>query len=238
MQTILGDTLIGVYLSGSLVTGDFDEGISDIDLLAATARDVHPAEFDALEAMHLDLVSQSRHPHWNDRIEILYLLLDALKTFRTKRSPIAVISPGEPFNIKDAGSDWLMNWYLVREYGVTLLGPPPQAIIDPIAKAEFLASIKAHALSWRDWLDEGSSRPYQSYSILTLSRALYTLTHGEHVSKKKAAEWAQRELPEWAHLIQNALVWRRQALTEKDVDPATTLPETRRFIAYITDLIR
>lgn len=235
IQATLGDTLIGVYLYGSLVVGDFDDDISDIDLLAVTVRDLNPTEFTALEAMHYAVIA--RHPRWNDRIEIVYLSLDALQTFRTQHSQIAVISPGEPFNLKDAGTDWLMNWYHVRETGVTLLGPLPDEIIPPISKAEFLACVKTHVANWLDWMGDIPSRPYQSYSILMLCRAYYTLTHGEHVSKRRAAEWAQRQLPEWADLIQNALVWRRQALTEKDVDPAATLPETRHFVAYITNRI-
>jgi hypothetical protein len=35
------------------------------------------------------------------------------------------ISPGEPIHRIQAGMDWLVNWYLVRTGGVTLLGPPP-----------------------------------------------------------------------------------------------------------------
>jgi predicted nucleotidyltransferase len=35
LQTILGKKLVGLYLYGSLVTGDFDHECSDIDLLAA-----------------------------------------------------------------------------------------------------------------------------------------------------------------------------------------------------------
>ena len=34
MQKILGEKLVGLYLYGSLVIGDFDPAISDIDLFA------------------------------------------------------------------------------------------------------------------------------------------------------------------------------------------------------------
>ena len=37
MQRILDKKLAGLYLYGSLVTGDFDRESSDIDLLAVTA---------------------------------------------------------------------------------------------------------------------------------------------------------------------------------------------------------
>jgi hypothetical protein len=69
-----------------------------------------------------------------------------------------------------------------------------------------------------------------------MCRALYTVTHGEQISKIQAAAWAMRELPEWASLIQNALLW-RQAWRDKNIDHAATMPETRRFVHFILDRI-
>jgi predicted nucleotidyltransferase len=54
MRHIFREKLVGLYLYGSLTTGDFDPESSDIDLLAATSSDVSEAEFDTLRAMHRD----------------------------------------------------------------------------------------------------------------------------------------------------------------------------------------
>jgi predicted nucleotidyltransferase len=234
MSAILGDRLIGLYLAGSLVWGDYEDGLSDIDLLAATATDIGAREFEALDAMHLSLIA--RYPHWDNRLEVLYMSLEALKTFREKRSQIAVISPGEPFNIKDAGADWLMNWYMMREYGVTLYGPPPGAIIDPISLPEFVESVKDHARMWPSWIDDMVSRGAQAYAVLTLCRALYTCKNGEQVSKAKAAAWTALELPPYAAQIERALVWRREA-ANTNVDAPESMPETRAFVMMIAALI-
>jgi L-rhamnose mutarotase len=173
---------------------------------------------------------------WNDHIEIAYLSLHALNTFKTQSSPIAVISPGEPFHIKEAGRDWLVNWYMVREKGLTLFGPPPQAIIEPISKDEFIQIVKEHVSAWREWIDQAQHRGFQAYAILTMCRALYTCTHGEQVSKRQAALWAAHELPEWSSTIHNALVW-RLASTEEGVDDEATFPATRRFVHFMIDRI-
>ncbi|MBZ0282871.1 MAG: DUF4111 domain-containing protein [Anaerolineae bacterium] len=234
MQQVLGSKLVGLYLYGSLVTGDFDADISDIDLLAAISDDLDDAAFDALDRMHQALVR--KHPGWNGRLEIAYLSLYALKTFKTQTSPIAVISPGEPFNIKKAGKDWLMNWYMVQSKGITLFGPPPETIIDPTSQAEFIEAVKAHLIAWREYIEHVDNGPYQSYAILTMCRGLYTYTHGEQVSKQKAAAWAVEEMPEWIALIQRALVWRR-AFQEGIDDPAATLPEARRFVEFVIDRV-
>jgi aminoglycoside adenylyltransferase-like protein len=234
MQATLGDKLVGLYLFGSLVTGDYDDGISDMDLLAALTNDLDMADFNRLNAMHSTIVGS--HPQWENRIEIAYLSLYALKTFKTRASKIGIISPGEPFHIIETDKGWLMNWYMVQEKGVTLFGPPPQRIIEPISKAEFLQTVKESAAARRQTIQHVDTHPSQAYAILTMCRALYTLTHGEHVSKRKAASWAAQELPEWAAVIQRALRWRESWRTS-DANYAETLPETRRFVLFMIERI-
>lgn len=234
MQTILGEKLIGLYLYGSLATGDFDVEISDVDLLAAVESDINQAEFDALKLMQDGIVQ--KHSEWKDRLEIAYLSLEGLRTFKTHRSPIAIISPGEPFHIKDAGRDWLVNWYMVREKGKVLFGPPPDVIIAPISKEEFIECVKEHVALWHEWINDIVHRGSQAYAILTMCRALYTVRNGEQVSKRRAAAWAEKELPEWVSTIQNAVMWRQVRLDE-NVNHEATLPETRRFVHFVIDQI-
>ncbi len=233
MQSILGPKLVGVYLYGSLVTGDFDRDSSDIDLVTVTSSDIDEGEFNALLAMHTDFATQ--HSEWDGRIEVAYISTHALKTYKTQTSQIAVISPGEPFHLKEAGIDWLINWYTIREKGVTLFGPSPKTLIDPIAKDEYLLAVRDHAQYWRKWPSSISQqRPSQAYGILTLCRAMYTLAKGELTSKKQAALWAEKEFPQWASLVQNALLW-RQAWRDQNVDHDATWPETLRFVNFAID---
>ncbi len=235
VQSLLGSRLAGVYLYGSLVCGDFDLEISDIDLLAVTATGITEDEFAGLDRAHRRLVEH--HPAWDNRIEIAYVPAEALRTFKTQRGPIAVISPGEPFHFKDAGSDWLINWYSVREKGVALLGEDPTSIIAPISRQEFIQAVRRQALGWREWVGHTrDSRPSQGYAILTLCRALYAWRSGDQLSKRQAAAWAMAELPEWAGLIQDALRW-RQDYKHKDVDPTLTYPATVAFVQHVIDLI-
>ncbi|MBO0781443.1 MAG: DUF4111 domain-containing protein [Ktedonobacteraceae bacterium] len=232
MRTILGPKLVGLYLYGSLVTGDFDHEQSDLDLLAATASDLDEKECNALKKMHQDFASQ--HKQWDDRVEVAYLSVAALRTFRTRVSNIGIISPGEPFHVKEAGKDWLLNWYIVREKGMVLAGPAPQQIIDPIARAEYLQVVRDHTQWWRDHVKQCHHRKAQAYAILTLCRALYSLKTGEVASKKRAAEWVAQELPEWSTAIQDALAW-RAAANDEHVDHAATLPQTQRFVHAMID---
>jgi hypothetical protein len=223
-----------MYLYGSLITGDFDRGSSDIDLLAALSEPIDDAEFARLNDLH-DALAAS-FPEWAGRVEVYYASLAALKTFRTQTSVIAAISPGEPFHRKEAGRAYLLNWWIVREKGLTLFGPPPQDLIDPISREEFVAVVREHAASWKGWLDDQSHRPGQAYAILTMCRALYAVTYGEQVSKKRAAKWVQTIMPEWKWLIEAALQWRADWRTDVP-DPLATIPDTRKFVYQAVDRI-
>jgi predicted nucleotidyltransferase len=232
---ILGEKLVGLYVYGSLVAGDFDYEISDIDLLAATKTLVDANEFAALEKMHPELMKAK--PQWDNRIEIQYAPLDYLKTFKTQKAQIANISPGEPFHFIEAGRDWLLNWYFVRESGVTLFGASPETIIAPVSKEEFIANVREQAEERAENVDKARhSRPYQAYLIMTVCRALYAVENGEQVSKRRAASFVQKKFPEYFSLIENAFRWRAHH-RDKAVNHEATFPEAKRFILDIVGQI-
>ena len=230
MQQTLGEKLVGLYLNGSLVTGDFDPAISDIDLLAVIRSDLDDREFAGLHQMQEDFVAH--RSAWSDRIEIAYLSENALQTFRSHASPIAVISPGEPFHFKEAGNDWLINWYVVRQQGVALFGPSPQEVIAPISEEEYLNAVRVQVADWAEWVYHMRKRKSQAYAILTMCRALYALDHGMQASKKQAALWAENTLPQWAPLIEQALAW-RVSPSDEGVDHDATFPATVQFVDFV-----
>jgi len=235
MREILGEKLVGLYLYGSLIAGDFDYEISDIDMLAATETVIDENAFAALEMMHAELVKDN--PQWESRIEIQYASLDYLKTFKTRKAQIANISPGEPLHFIEAGRDWLLNWHFVREYGVTLFGAPPETIIAPVSKQEFIDDVREQAMERGKNVEEARhSRPYQAYLIMTVCRALYAVENGEQVSKRRAASWVRNRFPEYSSLIENAFEWREKH-RDKNVNHETTFPEARAFILFIVGRI-
>lgn len=230
MQKILGEKLVGLYLYGSLVIGDFDPTVSDIDLVAALASELEDTEFEALQTMHDEFADQ--HKEWNGRIEVCYVSLAALQAVKTRTSLVANISPGEPFHTRETSIEWLVSWYLVRETSVTLFGPSPKTIIEPISKDEFIDVLRVYTKAWDKWVHDMHDRPSQAYAILTMCRALYTLRNGVQVSKKQAALWAEQEFPEWDWLIQNAILW-REAWRDEDVDHEETFEDTLGFVGFM-----
>src|SRR5215218_4700387 len=77
---VLGDRLVGVYVYGSLVTGDFDPAVSDIDLVAVLTGALERGDYDVLRAAYAGVTAA--HPQWHNRVELAYIPRAELRTYR------------------------------------------------------------------------------------------------------------------------------------------------------------
>lgn len=236
-RALLGDRLAGLYVFGSLVTGDFEHDKSDIDLIAVLRDGLDEHDLAALRRLHAEIARG--HPFWHDRIEVFYADVAGAGDL-TAPHRIAVISPGEPLHFKMSEHDWLIHRHVARERGLALAGPPFATLMPPVPPGVMRANIRGNARDWRDWITHAEiirPRKYQAHMIVTMCRELYRFAHeGEIASKPAAAAWAMQTYPEWAPLIRQALAW-RQRWRETDVDHDATLPETLRFVHFALDTI-
>ncbi|HUQ77535.1 MAG TPA: aminoglycoside adenylyltransferase domain-containing protein [Patescibacteria group bacterium] len=204
IHAVLGDALVGVYVYGSYVSGGFDPGVSDVDLVVVTSVEADALDLVGLASVHDGLVG--RRPEWIDRIEVVYIGQATLGSYRTSLGRLAVISPGEPFHVRDDRvAEWVQNWYLVRETGRALHGPPPAAVVPVVAWAEFVAASARYATEISRRSLDNASPGALAYAVLTMCRAHMTVRGQAHGSKQEAAAWTSQRLPEWAWLIDAAL---------------------------------
>jgi hypothetical protein len=231
IRQAVGSKLLGLYLWGSYVVGDFDPRRSDVDLVAALTADVSGEDFVALEAMHDALAH--RFPAWEGRVEVAYAAVATLDR-PAEGGEIVRISPGEPLNRRHSDERWVVDWYVVRERGIALLGPPPAQLLAPISRRQFVESVRANVASWDDLAERARGRQRQAYAVLLLCRALRATRHGDQLSKPAAGRWAQQALPEWADLIARALTWREAPETAPDAPPDA---ELRRFVEEVRQRI-
>jgi len=99
----------------------------------------------------------------------------------------------------------LVRW-VVREKGVTLAGPSPNSLVDPISNDLLRADIFETIINWgQEILDNRqtfNNRFYQSFIVLSYCRMLHDLHTGYAGSKRAGAEWAKSALdPSWSELI-------------------------------------
>ncbi|HEX7976401.1 MAG TPA: aminoglycoside adenylyltransferase domain-containing protein [Anaerolineales bacterium] len=228
VQAILGDQFTGMVLYGSLALGDFDPLKSDIDFVVITSGELPGELLDELKTMHLQIASGSSK--WAAELEGSYIPQQALRRYDPASAWHPHIDRGSGvLKVMQHHSDWIIQRYSLREYGVVLAGPDPKTLIDPIEPADLRQAVLDTRWWWEQQVQDTrqvASSGYQAYTILTMCRMLYTLEYGTIVSKPKAARWARQSLGgRWEVLIDRALDWQPGA-------PMDRLAETLDLIRF------
>lgn len=206
VRPILGDHFVGMYLFGSLSSGAFDRD-SDVDVLVVVDEDIPGELFAALDTMHrrisaLDLV-------WATQLEVSYIPKDALRRYDPAHNlhPHIDRGQGETLWMMPHDADWQVQRQVLREKGIIVAGPPPDTLIDPVSSGELRRAMLELLQGWTAETllkpERISRQGYQTYTVLSVCRMLYTLEHGKVVSKPAAAHWAQTALGKrWVPLIE------------------------------------
>lgn len=236
LDDVLDDNLIGAYLQGSFALGDFDQH-SDADFVAVIDDDLSPQQVDALQLMH----DQVYHlgPEWARHLEGSYFPIAVLRDFERRGEELWYLDNGARALIRSDHCNTLLVRWIVREKGVTLAGPPPLTLLDPIPTQLLREEMFAVLMTWgQQILDDPSpwsNRFYQGFIVLNYCRMLHDLHTGYPGSKRAGAHWARRNLdPSWAPLIDDA--WgSRPDPARKVKEPADpeTYALTLKFLAYV-----
>jgi len=213
VEEVLQDQFVGMYLFGSLANGDFDQH-SDIDILVVTKQAISNEIFNALYEIH-EWISTQDSP-WTLQLEVSYIPRDALYIFdpSNNQHPHLDRGTGETLHIANHDASWIIQRYILRERGITITGPELRTLIAPVSRVSLRWAIvqilQNRIRRFLDCPDELKSRGYQSYTVLTLCRIIFTLEQGDIVSKLAAAEWAKHNLDEkWTALIERAWIGRQ-----------------------------
>lgn len=230
----LTDNLLGVYLRGSLALGDFDPETSDVDILVVTERPVSETEFGALAALHAG-IPPTEDNEYGRRYEVSYIDRASIKRFGPGERLHPRCADDAPFEWAEHRPNWVLERWTVRERGVTLLGPDPKTLIDPIAPEEIREAVRDELRErlqhWTDgsWpREEMLHRGAQAFEIETVCRALCTLVNGGLPTKPQAVAWVIEALSEpWRALIEWA-----QAFRGDRTQDAAKIPEVMRFLRW------
>lgn len=213
LTAVLGKNFVGLYLWGSLAAGDFDPCTSDIDLVAVPAEELVATTVPSLEAAYARITGTGLY--WANRLEIDFIPERSFRRYdpADEERPRMDFEDGLVLQRQDSGG--IIQRHLLRESGVTLAGPKPKSLIDPVSPDSLREAVRALlADKWSGRVRNRAlleNQDYQAYAILTMCRMLYTLQHGSIVSKPVAARWALKSLdPPWRSLVQRALAWPRE----------------------------
>jgi hypothetical protein len=205
-RVALGANFRAAYLIGSFAVGDWDAD-SDVDWLIAIERDVAPDELTALQALHAQLY-QLPSP-WARHLEGSYVPLPILRRTDPAQTPLLFLDNGGRQLERSAHDNEDVVRWVTRECGITLAGPPPVTLIDPVSAAALSREVRATMRTWADDISAGryrvDNRWAQPFVVLSYCRMLHTLRTGRIGSKPAGARWATDELDaRWSGLIQRA----------------------------------
>lgn len=234
IKNLLGNNLMGLYLFGSLVYGDFNPESSDIDLVVITRLPIAPHELVLVKKMHHQI--GEHNSKWRERLECSYTPIEMLKNIMPPKEPRPYFGGGIFYDEAPYGNEWIINNYLLLESSIALLGPAFKTLCHPIDIIEVQkACIRDLFQEWEpklrddEWLDNSH---YQSYLILNLCRILYTVFCKATASKKNSSEWVKHQFGStWDHLIEVAQNWQYgKTMSEKE--------NTINFIKFIIAKIK
>ena len=182
LRDALGPALIGVYLHGSAVFGDYDSARSDVDILAVCAatleanertrlgaalgRDALPCPADA--GLEFSLVTQSaaRDPGPAPAFELHGWGDDGR------------VRPGEG----RGDPDLPRHFAVVRQTGVVIDGQPAADVLRDVPLDEQIGLVA-------DELDRAVANASPSTQVLTACRAWALSVDGRYRAKRDGAEW-------------------------------------------------
>jgi hypothetical protein len=225
IESKLGQHLEGLYLTGSLSYGAFNQDTSDIDIVAIVQEPLSQRDIGSVRRLHVQMMDQ--FGKWARRLECSYTPIAMLSSIAPPKEPRPYWgSEGTFYEAASYGNEWIINNYLLYQYGISLQGPGFRELIGPVQVEEVQkACIRDLFQEWEPKANDEhwfKNSHYASYFVLNLCRILYTVTSKDVGSKKIAAAWTKARYGEaWRSLIEAAEDWRYG--TELDIyDQAIT----------------
>lgn len=235
VKAILGGEFVGMYLYGSLSSGDFNPETSDIDFLVVTENFLPEKTIADLEQMHQQTWASSLKRA--GKLEGAYVPTQLIRHHDPNGGPCPTVNEGK-FYLAPLGSDWMIQRHVVREYGVIVEGPEPKSLIDAVQPDDIRAAVRGILQEWwlpmltdPTWLREHDDG-YRAFAVITMCRVLHAMKHGTIVSKPKAVQWACTRLSHpWRALIERAV--RVSAHEQLEI----SLDETLDFIRFVSEQV-
>jgi hypothetical protein len=172
--------LVGLYVYGSLATGDFSSACSDIDVIVMTEREPDEAALQELDQLHTDA---ARPGSFAERLHCLYVSVEA--------GPDPQLL--HPYWFGDRMTQWqlkVMTQAELASVGIAFYGPWPPPGIAPVPVEDVQAAVQEEmrghwnriADQWPLWLQDA----WIDHGLVALPRAEAVLVSGELISKSDA----------------------------------------------------
>lgn len=213
-QDVFGETLIGVYLHGSLAMGCFNPAASDIDMLAVVRDDL---AVDAKQRAGRTLLRLAEQAPVKG-LEVSILSLNDLHPFRhptpyqlhfSDNNKAQFAEGTMDFERARVDGDLAAHIVMTRARGVCLYGEPIGVVFPDVPREAYLNSIAVDAedsyRAIRAGADAGECA-VPVYGVLNFCRVLAFVEASALTSKPEGGRWALEHLPaEYQPIVEAAL---------------------------------
>jgi hypothetical protein len=220
---------LGLYVGGSLATGDYRAGISDMDLAAVIARPLSAEQRDQVQKTHRELIAAEPAAA---RLHCVYIPADEMTDVAREHWTWAVEQFFQRAFSGVARAE-------LRAFGFAVFGEPPAEVIPEVTDDELRNAVKGELTGYwtraldreHIWLEDG----YVDLSLITLARADATLGGDGLITKREAiGRLARLEVPD--QLI--AEIRRRRDGEQVPVSPAYRAQRAELVYRLVADGIR
>jgi hypothetical protein len=227
------------YLHGSIALDAFNERLSDIDFVTVLRRIPTSKEIVLLENIHQIL--STTHPNWT--LDGSYLQWNDLGRLSDAIDPSPYVADGvfHPQGYRDIN---LVTWWVLKHYGIAILGASPQSLSFTVSWYELVARMQDNLNTyWRNWtrspirLSQLLTDYGGQWVVLGVLRLWYTFCENEITSKTGAGRYALSHLPaRWHPLIQEAINLRDDCEHKLYMSRIRRAYHAVKFLRYIIDL--
>ena len=195
MQTCLGSTFIAACLQGSFAVGDWDAH-SDVDFAVAVADEISDQQVQALQALHERIFNLPST--WAQHLEGSYFPQAILRDYTQTGKLLWYLDNGSRSLERSEHCNSIVVRWTVRQHGVSLAGPHPASLVDPIPVEALRQDIRSTLNDWGGQIlaapEHFNNRFYQGFIVLSYCRMLHDLIYGCTSSRRASAGWAKANL--------------------------------------------
>ena len=211
VQPVLKTNLIGIYLTGSAVLGDWHYGKSDMDLTVVVNDALSKKEIASME----EQIKKWEAQNPSVKFEIQYVPFAILGKNLEEVEPI--LSYQDRKHSMSYSGFHAVTWYTLKKHGIVLCGRPVDQLNLKTAEDELLAYVYNNVNTyWTTWT-ASAARMFSTKGILSftdwavewcvcgLSRMYYTLQEKDITSKSGAVEYMLNKSPyEYQKILKEA----------------------------------
>jgi hypothetical protein len=232
VRSILGDELIGAYLTGSFALGGGDAA-SDCDFLVVTADQLTVDQERALRALHDEIPGWPGY--WAYNLEGSYAPRADLRTLAALGRQWLYVNRGSREMEWSSHCNTQDVRWVLRERAPALAGPAARELACEVPSEVLGNTMRPQIENFLEDLMTWTTFDIswtQRYAVEASSRMLYTLEHGEVISKQAALEWAEGVLPaRWQGLLRQ--VRQDRFVTWNDPPPPGSVETTLAYVDYV-----